>query len=108
MTRLSDDQPSPIDRTAFLITTNLLSRVTVYLRQDAAGPNAVTVGVAKNADGTAFSSATLITSQSLNLTTNTIQTYTFSGLTINQFDSLHIYCDPTNTPGKMFGIVVID
>ncbi len=107
-TRTASDSASPASDTAFMVTTNLLTRVTVYLRQSNAGPNAVTVGVYKNADGTSFSSATQVVTSSLNLSANTIQTYQFSNLTINQFDSLHIYCDPTNTPGDMYGIVIID
>ena len=107
-TRTASDSASPTADTAFMVTTNLLNRVTVYLRQDNAGPNSVLVGVAKNADGSAFSSATLITSSSLNLSANTTATYQFSGLTINTFDTLHIYCDPTNTPGTLYGIVIID
>ena len=107
-TRTASDSASPSADSAFMVTTNLLSRVTVYLRQDNAGPNSTIVGIGKNADGAAFSSATLITSSSLSLGQNTIQTWQFSGLTLNTFDSLHIYCDPTNTPGTMYGIVIID
>ena len=107
-TRTASDSASPSADSAFMVTTNLLSRVTVYLRQDNAGPNSTIVGIGKNADGAAFSSATLITSSSLSLGQNTIQTWQFSGLTLNTFDSLHIYCDPTSTPGTMYGIVIID
>ena len=74
----------------------------------ATSPNSTVIGIYKNADGTAFSGASLIASSSANLTTNTIQTYTFSGLTINQFDSLHVYCDPTTTPGTLYAIVTVE
>jgi collagen type VII alpha len=106
-TRTASDSSSPAQDTAFLINSTGLTTVRVFLRQDNAGPNATIVGVAKNANGSAFSTATLLTSSSLSLTQDTIQTYTFSGLTLNQFDAVHIYCDPTSTPGSMFAVVVI-
>jgi hypothetical protein len=107
-TRTASDSPSPSSDTAFMVTTALLSKVTVYLRQDGAGPNSTIVGVAKNANGSAFSTATLLATASLSLTQDTIQTYTFSGLTLNQFDSLHVYCDPASTPGTLYSIVTVE
>ena len=106
-TRTAADSASPTQDTAFLIQSTGLTTVTVYIRQDNAGPNNTVVGVAKNANGTAFSGATLVTSSSLALSQDTIQTYTFSGLTLNQFDSIHIYCDPTSTPGQLFATVLV-
>ena len=85
-TRTSSDSASPTADTAFLIQSTGLTTITVYLRQDNAGPNATVVGFAKNANATAFSTATLVASSSLSLTGDTIQTYTFSGQTLNQFD----------------------
>lgn len=107
-TRTASDSASPSADTAFMVTTALLSRVTVYLRQDGAGPNSTIVSVFKNANGEAFSAASQIATSTLSLTTNNVQTFTFSGLTISQFDSLHIFCDPASTPGTIYGIVVID
>ena len=106
-TRTSSDSASPTADTAFLIQSTGLTTITVYLRQDNAGPNATVVGFAKNANATAFSTATLVASSSLSLTGDTIQTYTFSGQTLNQFDSIHIYCDPASTPGTLYGVVVV-
>ena len=106
-TRTSSDSASPTADTAFLIQSTGLTTITVYLRQDNAGPNATVVGFAKNANATAFSTATLVASSSLSLTGDTIQTYTFSGHTLNQFDSIHIYCDPASTPGTLYGVVVV-
>ena len=106
-TRTSADSASPTADTAFLIQSTGLTTITVYLRQDNAGPNATVVGFAKNANGTAFSTATLVASSSLNLTADTIQTYTFNGLTLGQFDAIHIYCDPTSTPGTLYGVVIV-
>ena len=106
-TRTSADSASPTADTAFLIQSTGLTTITVYLRQDNAGPNATVVGFAKNANGTAFSTAALVTSSSLNLTADTIQTYTFNGLTLSQFDAIHIYCDPTSTPGTLYGVVIV-
>ena len=104
----SDNAATADETTAFMVTSNLLNKVTVYLRQDAAGPNSVLIRIDKNADGAAFSAATAMVSSSLSLSTNTVQTYTFSNLTLNQFDTLHFYCDPTNSPGQLYGIVVIE
>ena len=106
-TRTSSDSASPTADTAFLIQSTGLTTITVYLRQDNAGPNATVVGFAKNANGTAFSTAGLVASSSLNLSADTIQTYTFNGLTLGQFDAIHIYCDPTSTPGTLYGVVVV-
>jgi hypothetical protein len=107
-TRTASDSASPSSDTAFMVTTNLLNKVTVYLRQDGAGPNSTQIAVYKNADGIAFGSATAIASASLSLTTNTIQTYTFTGLSISAFDSLHVYCDPASTPGTLYAIVTVE
>jgi hypothetical protein len=104
----SDNASSADHTTAFMITSNLLSKVTVYLRQDNAGPNSVLLRIDKNADGAAFSAATAFVSSSLSLSANTVQTYTFSNLTLTQFDNLHFYCDPVSSPGQLYGIVVIE
>jgi hypothetical protein len=107
-TRTASDSASPSSDTAFMVTTALLNKVTVYLRQDGAGPNSTQIAIYKNANGSAFSTAGIIASASLSLTTDTIQTYTFTGLTLNQFDSLHVYCDPTSTPGTLYSIVTVE
>jgi hypothetical protein len=107
-TRTASDSASPGADTAFMVTTNLLTKVTIYLRQDGAGPNSTTVALYKNANSVPFSSATSIVSSSLSLTTDAVQTYSFTGLTINQFDSIHVYCDPTTSPGTIYGIVTIE
>ena len=107
-TRTSDSSASPSSDSAFMVTTALLTKATLFLRQENAGPNNITVGLSKNANGSAFSTATLFTSSSLSLNTDTVQTYVFTGLTINQFDSIHFYCDPTNSPGQLYGIVIIE
>ena len=108
-TRTASDSASPSADTAFMVTTNLLTKATVYLRMDSAtSPNSTVVSIYKNADGSAFSSATQLATSTLNLTTNTTQIYSFTGLTINQYDSLHVYCDPTTTPGVLYAIVTVE
>ncbi len=107
-TRTASDSASPSSDTAFMVTTTLLNKVTVFLRQDAAGPNSTQIAIYKNANGSAFSSASQIATATLSLTQDTIQTYTFTGLTLNQFDSLHVYCDPTSTPGTLYAIVTVE
>jgi hypothetical protein len=107
-TRTASDSATPSSDTAFMVTTALLNKVTVYLRQDGGGPNSTQVAIYKNANGSAFSTAGIIASASLSLITDTIQTYTFTGLTLNQFDSLHVYCDPTSTPGTLYSIVTVE
>ncbi len=107
-TRTASDSASPSAETAFMVTSNLLTSVKIYLRQDGSGPNSTVLSIFKNANGSSFSSASQIATATLSLTTDTVQTYTFSGLTINQFDSLHIFCDPAGTPGTIYGIVTIE
>lgn len=107
-TRTASDSANLGADTAFMVTSNLLTRVTVYLRQDAVGPNATVVSIFKNANGAAFSSASQIATTTLSLNQDTVQTFQFSGLTLNAFDSIHIYCDPGATPGTIYGIVVIE
>lgn len=107
-TRTASDSANLGSDTAFMVTSNLLTRVTVYLRQDAPGPNSTVVSIYKNANGTAFSSASQLATTTLSLIQDTVQTFQFSGLTLNVFDSIHIYCDPGATPGTIYGIVVIE
>lgn len=108
ITVTADASATPSATSAFLITTTLLSKVTVYLRADGSAGNTL-VQINKNANGSPFADATSsIASSSQALTVNTVGTYTFSGLTLNQFDSIHIYCSPTSNPGQMYGIVTIE
>lgn len=107
-TRTASDSANLGADTAFMVTSNLLTKVTVYLRQDAAGPNSTVVSLYKNANGVAFSSASQLATTTLSLSQDTVQTFQFTGLTLNAFDSIHIYCDPGATPGTIYGIVVIE
>jgi len=110
-TRTATDSTSPQQDTAFLIQSAGLTTVNVYLMQGNAiasgSSNSTLVGVARNANGMDFSEATLIASSSANLLQHSIQTWTFSGLSLAQFDSIHIYVDPTSAPGTLFGVVVV-
>jgi len=38
---------------------------------------------------------------------NTIVTYSFTGLTLNQFDSIHVRVAPTTKPDEVSSIIII-
>lgn len=107
VTSLSSASPN-ID-TAFMVTSNLLSKVTLYLRSDQASSNSTRVDLYRNPAGMPFASATSSLANGTNtLTQYNILTYTFSGLTLNQFDSIHMKVTPTSNPGNLYGIVTIE
>ena len=100
---------SPGRDTAFMLTSNLLTTIKLYLRSDQNNSNSVRVDVYKNSSGQPFASATTSIANATNtLTQYNVLTYTFSGLTLNQFDSLHIKVTPTLNPGNLYGIITIE
>jgi hypothetical protein len=100
---------SPGRDTAFMLTSNLLSTVKLYLRSDQNNTNSVRVDLYKNPAGQAFATATTsIANQTNTLTQYNVATYTFSGLTLNQFDSIHVRVSPTLNPGNLYGIITIE
>jgi len=108
ITRTATDSAAPVADSTFLLTSALLNKVTIYLRNDAVSANACTVEVFRNANGVDFGLASSITSDIQTLTTDTIQTFTFTGLTLAQFDSLHFKVTPTIAGGQYYGIVIIE
>lgn len=108
ITRTATDSASPVADSAFLLTSALLNKVTIYLRNDAASANTCTVEVFKNSNGIDFGLASSLASDVQTLTTDTIQTFTFTGLTLAQFDSLHFKVTPTIAGGQYYGIVIIE
>lgn len=109
ITVTADSKASPDANTAFMVTSTLLSKVTVYLREDASGTNSVRVDITKNPDGVPFSNATgSIANSTITLSQNIVGTYAFTGLTLNQFDSIHVKVTPTSSPGQMYGIVIVE
>ena len=104
-TRTSDTSAGPTPDSAFMLVSSDLDTITVHLRSDSNID--VTIDIFKNADGVAFSSATsTVTPVTRTLTADTITSTTFSGVTINQFDSIHIKVTPTGG-GDFYGIVEI-
>ena len=104
-TRTSDTSASPAPDSAFMLVSSDLDTIIVHLRSDTSVN--VTIDIFKNADGVAFSSATsTVTPVTRTLTANTITSTTFSGVTINQFDSIHIKVTPSGG-GNFYGIVEI-
>ena len=94
--------------TAFLITNSGTTKVIVYLRSNQLGVNTTKVSLFKNSNGTDFASAVIMTELTDNLLQNTIKKYEFSGLYINQFDSLHIKIEPTLNPENLYGIIIFE
>jgi len=104
-TRTSDTSASPAPDSAFMLVSGDLDTIIVHLRSDTNID--VTIDIFKNANGVAFSSATsTVTPITRTLTADTITSTTFSGVTINQFDSIHIKITPTGG-GNFYGIVEI-
>ena len=107
-TRTSDTSASPSSDSAFLISNSGLTAINLYLRQSGTSPsNSTAVVIYKVANGTAFASATAFTSAiTQSIAVDTISTYTWTGLTINQFDSIFIQVTPA-AGSNFYGIVTI-
>ena len=107
----ADSSSSPVSDAAFIITSPSLNKVSVYLRQSGVGGggNNTSIQIFRSADGSAFSAATSLTSpvtQSVVLDTTSV--YTFSGLTINQYDAIFVKCTPTSSGSNYSGIMTIE
>lgn len=107
----ADSSSSPVSDAAFIITSPSLNKVSVYLRQSgvSGGGNNTSIQIFRSADGSAFSAATSLTStvtQSVVLDTTSV--YTFSGLTINQYDAIFVKCTPTSSGSNYSGIMTIE
>lgn len=95
--------------TAFMVTSNLLTKVTIDLRSDINSSNPVRIDLYKNGNGTQFATATVsFANDTKTLTQYSVVRYEFTGLTLNQYDSLHIKVTPTTNPGNLYGIVTIE
>lgn len=104
-TRTSDTSASPVSDSAFMLISGDLDTITFHLRSSTSV--SATVDILKNIDGTAFSTATsIVTPQTISLIADTVSTFTFTGLTLNQFDAIHIKCTPGGA-GDFYGIVEI-
>lgn len=104
-TRTSDTSASPVSDSGFLLTSGDLSNITVHLRSSTSVT--AVIDIFKNADGTAFSTATsIVTPITQSLTADTVTSYTFTGLSLDQFDAIHIGCTPGGA-GDFYGIVEI-
>lgn len=104
-TRTSDTSASPAADSAFLLTSNDLTNITVHLRSNTSV--SAVIDILRNTDGTAFSTAAGISSPiTQSLVADTVSSYTFTGLTLNQFDAIHIECTPGGA-GDFYGIVEI-
>lgn len=109
ITRTADTSPSPLADSAFMVTTGLLSKVTLFLRQDGNSSNSCRVDIFKNANTSAFSTATSVANLTQTLGLDTVTSYVFSGITLNQYDSLHFKITPgTGGSNQYYGIVVIE
>ena len=83
------------------------SVVNLYYRTDTGG-GSTTVNLYRNANGTAFASATSsIATATFTPVVNTVFTVTLNSLTLNQFDSLHFGVTSSTSPGQVYGIVTI-
>ena len=104
-TRTSDTSASPVSDSGFLLTSGDLANITVHLRSS----TSVSAGIdiLRNADGTAFSTATsIVTPITQSLVADTVTSYVFSSLPLDRFDAIHIQCTPGGA-GDFYGIVEI-
>lgn len=107
ITVTNDSSPSPAADTAFMVTT-VLTTVKVYLR-DSIASNNVRIDILKNANGTAFSTATSVANATATVLNNTVTVYTFTGLSISAYDSIHVQVTPgTGGTNEYYGIVTIE
>ena len=109
VTRLADSVPSPSYDSAFMVTVSNLTTVKVYLRQSGNVTNSTQVQIWRSSNSQDFSAA--ITGSTISTQTvsqHTITLFTFSGLTINQYDCLYIYCKPTSGGSTYYGIVTVE
>ena len=104
-TRTSDISASPASDSGFLLTSGDLANITVHLRSSTSVSAAI--DILKNADGSAFSSATsIVTPITQSLTADTVSSYSFTGLSLDRFDAIHIQCTPGGA-GDFYGIIEI-
>ena len=104
-TRTSDTSASPVSDSGFLLTSGDLANITVHLRSSTSVSAAI--DILKNADGSAFSTATsIVTPITQSLTADTVSSYTFTGLSLDRFDAIHIQCTPGGA-GDFYGIIEI-
>ena len=91
-----------------MVTTSGLTDITIYLRQSGNPSNSTTVQIYSSTDGNDFSTATSLSSTSTQtITEDTVTTYTFTGLTINQYDSLFIRTTPTSGGSLYYGVIIV-
>jgi hypothetical protein len=110
VTRTADASSLPDADSAFLLTVGSLTTINVYLRQSSESSNSCRIDVLKNANAAAFTAATTIANSTQTISAaNTIFVYTFAGLTLNQYDSIHIQVTPgIGGTNKYFGVVTIE
>ena len=93
--------------TAFLLNSSATT-VTVYLQVSTACGSS-SVRVFRNANGSNWTTAAQVGSTSTQTIASpyTVYTYTFTGLTLNQFDSIHINFAPSSRPDNTYAIVIV-
>jgi hypothetical protein len=106
----ADSSSAPNSDAAFIVTASSLNKISVYLRQSGVGGgNNTSIQIFRSADGSAFSGATALTSTTTqSVAQDTMSVYTFSGLTINQYDAIFIKCTPTSSGSNYSGIITIE
>lgn len=95
-------------QTAFMLNSSATT-VTVYI-QCSTSPGSTSIRLYRNANGTAFTTATTqvgTTNTQTISSANTVYTYNFTGLILNQFDSIHVNFAPTTKPDEVYAIIII-
>jgi len=105
--KTSDSSTSSGYESAFMVNNSGFTTVNIYLRQTGSPSNNTIISLYSSTNGNSFSSSSLIVSDTKMITLDTITLYSFTGLTINQYDSLFIYCQPTFS-GIFYGEITVE
>ncbi len=105
-----DKSISPNPYSAFIVNLPSASQINICLRQEGVvGGNSTIIQVFKSANGDPLGSTSAITPETVQTVgENTMAVYSFSGLTINQYDALFLRCIPATSGSSYYGVVTIE
>jgi hypothetical protein len=105
-----DKSISPNPYSAFIVNLPSASQINICLRQEGVvGGNSTIIQVFKSANGDPLGSTSAITPETVQtIGENTMAVYSFSGLTINQYDALFLRCIPATSGSSYYGVVTIE
>jgi len=109
VTRTADSSDAPQYDAAFMVSVGNLTTIKVHMRQEGNATNSTAIQIWRSVNGSAFSTAIGLTSVTTNtITADIVTLYTFSGLTLNLYDALFLYCKPASGGSTYYGIITIE